>query len=422
MLPALSAADECSSEEDKPPEADDSDDDSDDADDAKALSSESEAEAVTDDDDDENDDMPINVGGKTSWTRFHWSHDRRRHDPREKEGFPSAVHITPGAMIDPRAKNYTRLEVFEAFFPGEGAGDNPDPKDFRVQMLAKTTAAGKRKYGDGFSAVRWGEMLCFFGLVLMMQCTTVPSRDRYFTAPKDPWDFSPNFTPRMSETRFTRIALVIDWACDPDEPAGSPFARINGFISAINTKCLQVYKAGSHLILDESMSQWFQSKCPGWRGVARKPVRFGHELWTMADTCRIMIRIELSHGAKYVAKEFADSAKKYVGDKFMNFGKLQPHTCVVLRMCEPWAGSGRVVIADAGFGSVMTALALYILFGLYFIGNVKGASSMFPKDYAKKKLPVRENRVYMTTKYFKTGGGSLCLLHAVPTWIRSQCS
>ena len=82
--------------------------------------------------------------------------------------------------------------------------------------------------------------------------------------------------------------------------------------------------------------------------------------------------------------------------------KLQSHTAVALRAVEHYAGSGRVIIADAGFGSVPTACAMYVLLGLFLIGNVKGCSFRFPVKYCKAILNIREDNVYMTTDHFKS--------------------
>jgi hypothetical protein len=46
---------------------------------------------------------------------------------------------------------------------------------------------------------------------------------------------------------------------------------------------------------------------------------------------------------------------------------LPYHCAVVLRCVLPWLGSGRLVVADAAFCSLMTCVAL-LLRGLWFIG------------------------------------------------------
>ena len=56
-----------------------------------------------------------------------------------------------------------------------------------------------------------------------------------------------------------------------------------------------------------------------------------------------------------------------------------PGTALLLRLSEPWRGSGRLVVADSAFASVKAAVALKKINGLYFHGLVKTAHVRFPK-------------------------------------------
>ena len=56
---------------------------------------------------------------------------------------------------------------------------------------------------------------------------------------------------------------------------------------------------------------------------------------------------------------------------------------LTLQLCEPWAGKGRVVIGDAGFGSLATLIALHSVLGLYCILLVKHAYKRFPRWFLK---------------------------------------
>ena len=51
-----------------------------------------------------------------------------------------------------------------------------------------------------------------------------------------------------------------------------------------------------------------------------------------------------------------------------------------LRLSDPWHGSGRIVVADSAFSSVITAIECRKK-GLFYSGIVKTASQEFPKDY-----------------------------------------
>ena len=56
-------------------------------------------------------------------------------------------------------------------------------------------------------------------------------------------------------------------------------------------------------------------------------------------------------------------------------------TAILLRLTKPFAGTGRSVVADSAFSSVQTLKALTILFGLWFMGMVKTAHALFPKEF-----------------------------------------
>ena len=57
-------------------------------------------------------------------------------------------------------------------------------------------------------------------------------------------------------------------------------------------------------------------------------------------------------------------------------------TAQVLRLTEPWHGTGRVINADAAFASVTTAEACH-MYGMHFTGLVKTATTKFPMDHLK---------------------------------------
>ncbi|DAZ99003.1 TPA: hypothetical protein N0F65_011258 [Lagenidium giganteum] len=58
-------------------------------------------------------------------------------------------------------------------------------------------------------------------------------------------------------------------------------------------------------------------------------------------------------------------------------------TSIVLRLMEPYIGSGRTVVADSAFASGKTLVQLEAQRGLYFMGIVKTATAEFPKATLK---------------------------------------
>ena len=293
------------------------------------------------------------------------------------DGLDDSTVVTPGKLKDPNAINLDRAGVFDTVFPGSGNATSSDPDDFRVGLIKQTNSKGRRKFGKKWPTLSWPELLTTFGILLLMTCTPLPAVSTYFSAARDDFDFTPNLSKYQTYTRFKQIVLSLEWEALPEAHPDDPFKFVNNFVTKMNAKMRAVYTSGSHLVLDESMSQWCQARCPGWRGVPRKPVSRGHEIWTMCDVSRILIWAEISHGSKYVTAQFSDKAKEFVGKRFdgSHIKSLQSHSAVVMRAVTTAGvvGSGRIIIADAGFGSVATACVLFGL-GLYFIGNVKGCS------------------------------------------------
>ena len=52
-----------------------------------------------------------------------------------------------------------------------------------------------------------------------------------------------------------------------------------------------------------------------------------------------------------------------------------------MRLAKPYAGSGRTVVADSGFGCVAVAIKMLSVLGLFLLAMVKTAHRLFPKDY-----------------------------------------
>ena len=182
-------------------------------------------------------------------------------------------------------------------------------------------------------------------------------------------------------------------------PHNDPFKPTRRFADGLNKWWRTVFTPGDKLTIDESMIKWLSRYlCPGWVKVGRKPDSMGHELKTLADsTSRVLFQFELQEGKDL------DNAKQYVEE----YGA----TCaLVLRMMEPFKGSGRVLIGDSWFGSVKTALLLYE-WGLYSVLNVKTAHKFFPKQalFASLKDEVLGGFIAYRTEVVLTSGATMKL-------------
>ena len=128
--------------------------------------------------------------------------------------------------------------------------------------------------------------------------------------------------------------------------------------------------------MDESLSAWrgkdgnyCSDGMPHVTKIKRKPKGVGAELKDAAcSQTQVIIALEIQEGKEEMA------TKKYM-QEWKKAGTAQ-----VLRLTEPWHGSGRVINADSAFASVTTAEACR-KYGLHFTGLVKTATTKFPMKY-----------------------------------------
>ena len=83
---------------------------------------------------------------------------------------------------------------------------------------------------------------------------------------------------------------------------------------------------------------------------------------------QVIISLEIQEGKEAMATQ------KYT-QEWKKIGPAQ-----VLRLTEPWHGTGRVINEDAAFASVTTAEACR-MYGIHFTGLVKTATTKFPMDH-----------------------------------------
>lgn len=98
----------------------------------------------------------------------------------------------------------------------------------------------------------------------------------------------------------------------------------------------------------------------------RKPIPVGFCVRTLCDEVGGFLL-----NGDFVEGTAADSKKEFAD-------KYKPHTAVTLRVTKPYHHKSKIVIGDAYFGSLSTAIALAKV-GTYCVMNVKLASAGFPK-------------------------------------------
>lgn len=101
--------------------------------------------------------------------------------------------------------------------------------------------------------------------------------------------------------------------------------------------------------------------------IPRKPKSVGIELKAVVDGASgILLNLEIQKGANKTCDKYETAPHYY-----------KYHAAIILRLCEPYFSSKRIVVADAAFGGVQSAVAL-LDHGLHLLGVVKTCSKGYP--------------------------------------------
>ena len=154
-----------------------------------------------------------------------------------------------------------------------------------------------------------------------------------------------------------------------------PWSNIRYFITCCNKRWETVIRPGTALTIDEIMSAWYGldgayavEGLPHVTKIARKPEGVGCEMKALCDgSTKCMLAVEIQEGKEVMAQ------KEYQAEHGGG-------CAITLRLTKKYFGSGRVIIGDSAFASVKTLIQLHRV-GLYFIGLVKTAHRLFPKQF-----------------------------------------
>lgn len=134
---------------------------------------------------------------------------------------------------------------------------------------------------------------------------------------------------------------------------------------------------------EQGLSQYFEdgsvidgAALPHTQKNPKKPKGTGCELKVLADSqTNILMHLEIVRQKdEHETQKFAVSSDATIN----GFDVKQPwHCAVTLRACEPWFNTGRIIIGDSAFASVLTAFWLVVA-GLHFIGIVKQCCKHYP--------------------------------------------
>ena len=270
------------------------------------------------------------------------------------------------------------------------------PKHFINSIAQLMTQKGRSLLFGTSWTVTPGEVYSFFGynIAIMLLHTGGPKQDLWLADGDSKYEGALFLAPDLGQygisyARFHRLMMTFTLPTYGD--GTDPFDPIRMFVDAWNTNMESTILPGPTIIVDESMGLWKGRGMPGLMVVARKPTPIGRESHTTADgdtSCIIFVE-------PYEGKDRMQD-KEYVKE----WGKA-PATA--MRCVKPWMGTGRLVIADAGFASLKLAAGL-AEHGTFLIGNVKGAHSEFPKAWLLQQVPERGCRAAAFTTITTSAG------------------
>jgi len=241
------------------------------------------------------------------------------------------------------------------------------------------------------------ELFKFLGVCLLMTRFDMPGRKRDFWG-GDGATYSKHVpAPDLNSTgmkrhRFEHIWAALRFSFQPEtRPEGMSDAEhrwmlVDDFAEAFNKYRADTFNPSGSICVDESIVRWYgfggkfvNKGLPHYVEMERKP-EDGCEIQDAACVdSGIMIQLKLVKG-----KEEDDRLESKKPDAAQR--RCRNHgTNVVLDLTKPWSNTGREVIGDSAFASVMTAREVK-RDGNHFIGCVKTATKNFPAEHLEQAV------------------------------------
>lgn len=203
----------------------------------------------------------------------------------------------------------------------------------------------------------------------------------------------------LSHGRWRLLQRCFSLPMHPIQNHVDPFRPIRRFEEQWNARMVDCLDPGKFITVDESMALWKGRGMPGLMHVPRKPTPVGRETHTAADVeTGVIIWSELYEGKDRMAdKEFVAEYSK--------------SSALALRCSKPWFNTGRTLILDSGFASLLCAKACANN-GLYMIGNVKTGHRGFPRKWLLEHAPERGARSFASSQFTSKSGETWSVLAA----------
>lgn len=297
------------------------------------------------------------------------------------------------------------------------------PTKFLEEMAAEMTLSGERMYKSGNNKYKnWkvtvDDLYQWIGVWMYFLAFPMPGERRAY------WQEPPGgYGPRHRLADYLRLGengeKGVGWfetmeqtfALPMDETRkNDPFKPTRRWWDALRDAFHAAVAPSWVLTLDESMVKWMGVGMPGLMVILRKPTPIGLELHTLCCAmCGILVWFEVYEGKDAMAKaEYCDQYGKSVA--------------LCLRMTKKFFGTGKVIIADSWFGSVITAVALFLK-GIFCIMNVKTATTNFPKAELMEEVDeIKGNTAEAKEARRKRRGKSVAFSQTVKCGPDKQCT
>lgn len=240
------------------------------------------------------------------------------------------------------------------------------PLEFmRDVVIPNTNICGVASRGDAWEPLTLEELQVWVALWALMTLSPRGPRDLYWRTPDE--DFipvAPAFGRFMSHRRFEAVLDNIQAsAVFPITDAhlrDDPLFSVRAMFTAFNEHMHRVYQPSESLCIDESMEAWrgHVDRMPGRRKIPRKPKSVGMEIRDVADCqTHVLVRLE-------PCESHERELRKPLSSRF------GPTVASMVRLTEPWHGTGRIVHGDSLFGSPR-ACAVLADHGLFSVLMIK---------------------------------------------------
>lgn len=297
----------------------------------------------------------------------------------------------------PSKQWYQKGPCDEKVYPGNKEFEEMTPLESYLMMYPKAqlelciTETNKNLAAAGHAPIDMQELLRWQGICLLITRTNYNGkRQNLWGGKAQESKYLPsidlNKTP-MGRNRFDAIWYAMRWSRQvPERPDNMTseewrWQLIDDHVDNFNKHRASTFVPSGEICADESVVRWY--------GLGGAFVNFGLPMYVelerkpdsgceIQDICCVQSKVMLQ--LKIVQSSEQEERKQAAKNPSEEYAALNHGTKVLLELCEPWNDTGRLVVADSYFASVMSAGELKKR-GWKFIGNVKTASKMFPKGF-----------------------------------------